>query len=165
MDLVTQKLSMYLVYCLPNQKTFHETKNSHCVLLLSHIDAANFINGSPPSTYSIKEGEKAVIPCNAIGNPNNISYIWKKGDADVTSIGTNFTNNNGTLEIQDIRYSHSGMYSCIISNGIEPVSRQMNITVTVRCKFTWAFSHRLCTVRYVEYMDGVSLQHSTKTHH
>ncbi|XP_067667952.1 B-cell receptor CD22-like isoform X1 [Haliotis asinina] len=90
----------------------------------------------PPSVHIghsqivINESEDLTINCTADAHPKVTSLVWSK-----EGVGT-MTSENGTLHLQDIQESDSGVYICTVTNIVTTCngtrqSKQSTTTVTV----------------------------------
>ncbi|XP_048867203.1 cell adhesion molecule 3 isoform X2 [Brienomyrus brachyistius] len=68
-----------------------------------------------PGSDLPREGEKFLLQCVGIGNPEPTSYEWKKNDGDLPSLAKV---DGSFLRFELLNKSDNGMYLCQASNGI-----------------------------------------------
>ncbi|KAM4706427.1 muscle, skeletal receptor tyrosine-protein kinase [Discoglossus pictus] len=71
----------------------------------------------PPTNVKFIEGVKAVLPCNALGNPKP-SVSWIKGENAVKENARIAILESGSLRIQKVQREDVGQYRCVARNSL-----------------------------------------------
>lgn len=77
---------------------------------------------------SVTLGDFIKLSCNSGGNPDRLSYSWRK-DGKVLNLPSTVTSGH-VIEVTSLNYS--GHYACVVSN-IAGV-KENGIDITVNCK-------------------------------
>lgn len=93
---------------------------------------------TPPTNQTKLEGEKLEFPCGAKALPGNVTVQWSKDGAPIRGIAGLDTRlsikKEGTLVLNPVSGDDSGMYKCVVTNGIgdpQVASAYLN----VECKY------------------------------
>ena len=95
-----------------------------------------------PSDTDLAPGTTAVLSCVSTGLPQPWSTWFKTNTSGVRSelptIGPTFTKLSTGLELHDVDRDDSGLYECVVDNGIG--TAQQSATVRVEGKWLWESS-------------------------
>ncbi|XP_069370001.1 protein turtle homolog A isoform X2 [Paralichthys olivaceus] len=88
----------------------------------------------PPKSTSLNMSQDALLSCQAVADPPNMTYVWHKGGENVHHIESLKTRVkimvDGTLLISRLVPEDSGNYTCMPSNGLlTPPTASANLTV------------------------------------
>ncbi|XP_029299870.1 protein turtle homolog A [Cottoperca gobio] len=88
----------------------------------------------PPSSTSLNKSQNALLRCQAVADPPNMTYVWQKGEENVHHIESLKSRVkimvDGTLLISSLIPEDSGNYTCMPSNGLlNPPTASANLTV------------------------------------
>ncbi|XP_050928747.1 LOW QUALITY PROTEIN: protein turtle homolog A [Lates calcarifer] len=88
----------------------------------------------PPKSISLNMSQNALLRCQAVADPPNMTYVWQKGGENVHHIESLKTRVkimvDGTLLISSLIPEDSGTYTCIPTNGLlTPPTASANLTV------------------------------------
>ncbi|XP_034458171.1 protein turtle homolog A isoform X2 [Hippoglossus hippoglossus] len=88
----------------------------------------------PPRSASLNMSQNALLRCQAVADPPNMTYVWHKGGENVHHIESLKTRVkimvDGTLLISRLVPEDSGNYTCMPSNGLlTPPTASANLTV------------------------------------
>ncbi|XP_060939228.1 protein turtle homolog A [Limanda limanda] len=88
----------------------------------------------PPRSASLNMSQNALLRCQAVADPPNMTYVWQRGGENVHHIESLKTRVkimvDGTLLISRLVPEDSGNYTCMPSNGLlTPPTASANLTV------------------------------------
>uniref|UniRef100_A0A668A8Q9 Immunoglobulin superfamily, member 9a n=1 Tax=Myripristis murdjan TaxID=586833 RepID=A0A668A8Q9_9TELE len=88
----------------------------------------------PPKSTSLNMSQNALLRCQAVADPPNMTYVWQKGGENVYHIESLKSRVkimvDGTLLISSLIPEDSGNYTCIPTNGLlTPPIASANLTV------------------------------------
>uniref|UniRef100_A0A8C9XVJ4 Immunoglobulin superfamily, member 9a n=1 Tax=Sander lucioperca TaxID=283035 RepID=A0A8C9XVJ4_SANLU len=88
----------------------------------------------PPKSTSLNKSQNALLRCQAVADPPNMTYVWQKGGENVHHIESLKSRVkimvDGTLLISSLIPEDSGNYTCMPSNGLlTPPTASANLTV------------------------------------
>ncbi|XP_040014057.1 protein turtle homolog A isoform X2 [Xiphias gladius] len=88
----------------------------------------------PPKSTSVNMSQNALLQCQAVADPPNMTYVWQKGGENVYHIESLKTRVrimvDGTLLISSLVPEDSGSYTCMPTNGLlTPPTASANLTV------------------------------------
>lgn len=88
----------------------------------------------PPKSTSLNMSQNALLQCQAVADPPNMTYVWNKGEENVHHIEALKSRVkimvDGTLLISKLVPEDSGRYSCVPTNGLlTPPTASANLTV------------------------------------
>ncbi|XP_039636389.1 LOW QUALITY PROTEIN: protein turtle homolog A [Perca fluviatilis] len=88
----------------------------------------------PPKSTSLNKSQNALLQCQAVADPPNMTYVWQKGGENVHHIESLKSRVkimvDGTLLISSLIPEDSGNYTCMPSNGLlTPPTASANLTV------------------------------------
>ncbi|TDH01843.1 hypothetical protein EPR50_G00167080 [Perca flavescens] len=88
----------------------------------------------PPKSMSRNKSQNALLQCQAVADPPNMTYVWQKGGENVHHIESLKSRVkimvDGTLLISSLIPEDSGNYTCMPSNGLlTPPTASANLTV------------------------------------
>jgi len=106
-----------------------------------------------PADQSVLEGESASLHCRASGVPRP-SVSWLKNDLDLPVDARLRLDDNGTLQLTQLKRTDSGVYRCVASNSLGSVSEfarlhvfgepiRLNEIITISLIITLTFKHIL----------------------
>lgn len=88
----------------------------------------------PPKSTSLNKSHNALLRCQAVADPPNMTYVWQKGGENVHHIESLKSRVkimvDGTLLISSLIPEDSGNYTCMPTNGLlNPPTASANLTV------------------------------------
>lgn len=88
----------------------------------------------PPKSTSLNMSQNALLQCQAVADPPNMTYVWHKGEENVYHIDSLKSRVkimvDGTLLISRLIPEDSGRYTCMPTNGLlTPPTASANLTV------------------------------------
>ncbi|XP_044190144.1 protein turtle homolog A [Thunnus albacares] len=88
----------------------------------------------PPKSTSLNMSQNALLQCQAVADPPNMTYVWQKGGENVYHIESLKSRVkimvDGTLLISRLTPEDSGNYTCMPTNGLlTPPTASANLTV------------------------------------
>ncbi|XP_044029849.1 protein turtle homolog A [Siniperca chuatsi] len=88
----------------------------------------------PPKSTSLNMSQNALLRCQAVADPPNMTYVWQKGGENVYHIESLKSRVkilvDGTLLISSLIPGDSGNYTCMPTNGLlTPPTASANLTV------------------------------------
>ncbi|XP_053196316.1 protein turtle homolog A [Scomber japonicus] len=88
----------------------------------------------PPKSTSLNMSQKALLQCQAVANPPNMTYVWQRGGENVYHIESLKSRVkimvDGTLLISRLIPEDSGNYTCMPTNGLlTPPTASATLTV------------------------------------
>ncbi|XP_040915450.1 protein turtle homolog A isoform X2 [Toxotes jaculatrix] len=88
----------------------------------------------PPKSTSLNMSQNALLRCQAVADPPNMTYVWQKGGENIYHIESLKTRVkivvDGTLLISSVIPEDSGNYTCMPTNGLlTPPTASANLTV------------------------------------
>ncbi|XP_056287947.1 protein turtle homolog A [Pseudoliparis swirei] len=88
----------------------------------------------PPTSTALNKSQNALLRCQAVADPPNMTYVWQRGGENVHHIESLKSRVkimvDGTLLITSLIPEDSGNYTCLPSNGLlNPPSASANLTV------------------------------------
>lgn len=104
----------------------------------------------PKEKMDVTEGENVVVNVTARGNPNGVTYLWRRGEEVVMA--------GNVLNITGVTKDQAGMYTVEASNSQGTTAR--NVSLHVKCEFQE--DCRLCVCNnylIVQYGKGVLNSH------
>ncbi|XP_031711429.1 protein turtle homolog A isoform X1 [Anarrhichthys ocellatus] len=88
----------------------------------------------PPTSTSLNKSQNALLRCQAVADPPNMTYVWQRGGENVHHIESLKSRVkimvDGTLLISHLIPEDSGNYTCMPTNGLlNPPTASANLTV------------------------------------
>ncbi|XP_075935574.1 protein turtle homolog A [Anarhichas minor] len=88
----------------------------------------------PPTSTSLNKSQNALLRCQAVADPPNMTYVWQRGGENVHHIESLKSRVkimvDGTLLISRLIPEDSGNYTCMPTNGLlNPPTASANLTV------------------------------------
>ncbi|XP_037341123.2 protein turtle homolog A [Pungitius pungitius] len=88
----------------------------------------------PPTSLSLNKSQNALLQCQAVADPPNMTYVWQRGGENVHHIESLKSRVkimvDGTLLISNLIPEDSGNYTCMPTNGLpNPPTASANLTV------------------------------------
>uniref|UniRef100_A0A3B5AQB9 Protein turtle homolog A-like n=1 Tax=Stegastes partitus TaxID=144197 RepID=A0A3B5AQB9_9TELE len=88
----------------------------------------------PPKSTSLNMSQNALLRCQAVADPPNMTYVWQKGGENVHHVESLKSRVkimvDGTLLISRVVPEDSGNYTCVPTNGLlTPPTASANLTV------------------------------------
>ncbi|XP_068430302.1 protein turtle homolog A [Clinocottus analis] len=88
----------------------------------------------PPTSTALNKSQNALLRCQAVADPPNMTYVWQRGGENVHHIESLKSRVkimvDGTLLISSLIPEDSGKYTCMPTNGLlNPPTASANLTV------------------------------------
>uniref|UniRef100_A0A8C2Z4B0 Immunoglobulin superfamily, member 9a n=1 Tax=Cyclopterus lumpus TaxID=8103 RepID=A0A8C2Z4B0_CYCLU len=89
---------------------------------------------TPPTSTALNKSQNALLRCQAVADPPNMTYVWQRGGENVHHIESLKSRVkimvDGTLLISSLIPEDSGNYTCMPTNGLlNPPTASANLTV------------------------------------
>ncbi|XP_067928805.1 uncharacterized protein [Watersipora subatra] len=87
-----------------------------------------------PRNQNVSSGQSMKFQCQGRANPNNVTYLWYKDGRNIVNRSSKYqTNSDGSLDISYVGENDSGMYRCVVSNGLgAPMYAEARLTVVFK---------------------------------
>lgn len=110
-----------------------ETKDKNNPKWITHkvivLQSPKIVTSHSQANLTVIKGSSVTLNCGASGNPQP-SLVWSKHNSDLQGVEHRLSEDQETLQLDNVTVSHGGRYTCTADNGVgDPVTEHILLTV------------------------------------